>query len=100
MLFDLLKLIVYTNMQHKEEKHKLIFVPSPSPYSASFLPRDFAHCFKVNFIFVFLGFLLSSLHISIRSLMERCRRVLAYFFNVFAESLTLKLAFRLQTSTF
>lgn len=35
------------------------------------LPRDFAHCFKVNFIFVFLGFLLSSLHISIRVLMER-----------------------------
>lgn len=85
MLLDLLKRIVYTNMQHKEEKHKLIFVPSPSPYFASFLLRDFAHCFKVNFIFVFLGFLLSPLHISIRSLMER-RRVLAYF-NVFAESL-------------
>lgn len=58
MMFDLLK---YTNSIGRG-KHKRTFSVLLKHFSVStFLcfTRDFAHCFKVNFIFVFLGFLLS-----------------------------------------
>lgn len=68
---------INSHEQHKEGKRKLfpcslrsLLLHSRFPFASS-TTRDFAHCFKVNFIFVFLSFLLSP-HISIRASMD-CR---------------------------
>lgn len=52
------------SQQHEERETKNSFSCRSVRFSVSIfirllLPRDFAHCFKVNFIFVFLGFLRS-----------------------------------------